>query len=58
MNMNDVARLPRKDRADIFQEAERLRGDIRDVLLEKDFWVCWTLDQIFKSGQLDGRTGE
>lgn len=45
--MDEVARLPAQDRADLFSEASRRRGDIGPVLVEKDFWVCWTLRRIF-----------
>lgn len=45
--MDDVARLPASDRADLFRNAASIRGDMRAALIEKDFWVCWTLERIF-----------
>src|SRR3989338_3337391 len=45
--MDDIARLPGQDRADLFQTAARVRGDMRPALIEKDFWVCWTLQRLF-----------
>lgn len=45
--MDEVARLSAQDRSDLFQAAARVRGDMRPALIEKDFWVCWTLRQIF-----------
>lgn len=44
--MDDVARLPAKDRADIFTAAAAERR-IRPAILEKDFWVCWVLKRLF-----------
>ncbi|MFA5141115.1 MAG: nucleotidyl transferase AbiEii/AbiGii toxin family protein [Elusimicrobiota bacterium] len=45
--MDDIARLPAADRSDLFTAASNTRGDILPVLIEKDFWVCWTLKRIF-----------
>lgn len=45
--MDEIARLPAQDRADLFQKAARIRADMRPTLIEKDFWVCWTLKRIF-----------
>jgi hypothetical protein len=45
--MDEVARLPAQDRADLFRSAARIRADMRPILIEKDFWVCWTLKRIF-----------
>jgi hypothetical protein len=44
--MDDVARLPARDRAELFGAAAR-HGSMRAELIEKDFWVCWTLKRIF-----------
>ncbi|KAF0151533.1 MAG: hypothetical protein FD189_2563 [Elusimicrobia bacterium] len=45
--MDDIARLPASDRAGLFGTASARRGDMRPALIEKDFWVCWTLQRIF-----------
>jgi hypothetical protein len=45
--MDDVARLPPRDRSDLFRTAAALRGNMRAELVEKDFWVCWTLKRLF-----------
>ncbi|MEK7720926.1 MAG: hypothetical protein AAB359_00895 [Elusimicrobiota bacterium] len=45
--MDDIARLPAHDRAELFSTASTKRGDMRPSLVEKDFWVCWTLQRIF-----------
>lgn len=45
--MDDIARLSAKDRADLFGTAATRRGDMLSALVEKDFWVCWTLKRVF-----------
>lgn len=45
--MDDVARLNARDRAELFREAAELRKDIDSAMIEKDFWVCWTLKRMF-----------
>ena len=40
--MDRVARLPARDRQDIFTEAAAQLG-IRPTIIEKDFWVCFVL---------------
>ena len=44
--MNKVARMTKRDRADLFAETAERRG-LSDAVVEKDFWVCWTLKQLF-----------
>jgi hypothetical protein len=44
--MDDVARLPAADRADLFVAAGTGRG-LTSTMIEKDFWVCWTLKRLF-----------
>ncbi|HTU18197.1 MAG TPA: nucleotidyl transferase AbiEii/AbiGii toxin family protein [Gemmataceae bacterium] len=44
--MDDVARLPITDRTDLFTAAARRRG-LTAAIIEKDFWVCWTLKRVF-----------
>ena len=44
--MDDVARLPRNDRLDLFTASAGRRG-ISPIVVEKDFWVCWTLQRVF-----------
>lgn len=45
--MDDVARLPARDRADLFNAVAAKRGNMRAEIAEKDFWVCWTLKRLF-----------
>ncbi len=40
--MDDVARLSVIDRTDLFSASARRRG-LTAAIIEKDFWVCWTL---------------
>ena len=44
--MDKVALLPAKDRAALFGETGAARG-LADTIIEKDFWVCWTLKRLF-----------
>ncbi len=44
--MDSIAQWSAKDRADLFGEAAARKG-IPAVLIEKDFWVCWTLKHLF-----------
>lgn len=44
--MDKVARLPAEDRAALFGESGANRG-IANTIIEKDFWVCWTLKRLF-----------
>ena len=44
--MDDVARLPAADLADLFVVTGTGRG-LTAEMIEKDFWVCWTLKRLF-----------
>ncbi len=44
--MDDVARLPAADRADLFVATGTGRG-LTSEMIEKDFWVCWALKRLF-----------
>ncbi len=44
--MDRVALLPAGDRAALFGETGAGRG-VADTIIEKDFWVCWTLKRLF-----------
>jgi hypothetical protein len=44
--MDKVALLPPTDRAALFSETGAARG-VADTIIEKDFWVCWTLKRLF-----------
>lgn len=44
--MNKVACLSKKDRQDLFLGTARKMG-INEAIVEKDFWVCWTLAYLF-----------
>jgi hypothetical protein len=50
--MNRVAALPQKERSELFAlTAERL-GMGTVAVVEKDFWVCWTLKQLYEHSAL------
>jgi len=42
--MKNVARASAQDRADLFRIAAEASG-LTPALIEKDFWVCWTLQR-------------
>ena len=52
--MNKVARMTKRDRADLFAETAE-RRDLSEAVVEKDFWVCWTLKQLFTIDTLRDR---
>ena len=49
--MESVARLSRDDRRDLFAETAALKG-MTPAIVEKDFWVCWTLGRLFAHADL------
>jgi len=47
--VDGVAQASPKDRADFFQQATTQLEPARSpVIIEKDFWVCWTLRRVFE----------
>lgn len=44
--MDTIARWEPRDRADLFNEVGTARG-LANPIIEKDFWVCWTLKRLF-----------
>ncbi len=48
--MNEFASRPAKERAEVFEETSARRGTGRAAIVEKDFWVCWTLAQLYGQG--------
>ncbi|MCD1265363.1 nucleotidyl transferase AbiEii/AbiGii toxin family protein [Shinella sumterensis] len=53
--MDRVALLPADDRAALFGETGALRG-VANTIIEKDFWVCWTLKRLFRLQKQDAAT--
>jgi predicted nucleotidyltransferase component of viral defense system len=53
--MDKVALLPASDRAALFGETAAARG-LADTIVEKDFWVCWTLKRLFRLQHEDAPT--
>ncbi len=49
--MNKVANLPPQQRRELFRESAALRG-MNPAVIEKDFWVCWVLRQLFADPEL------
>jgi hypothetical protein len=51
--MQELLKATREDRAKYFQEATARSKNIKNVIIiEKDFWACWVLDQIFSNPTL------
>jgi hypothetical protein len=51
--MDEFARRPARDRQAFIEEAAK-RRDLTPLVLEKDFWVCWTLRRLFGIAALAG----
>ncbi len=47
--MDGIAKMPFRERADLFVAASDKRSQISAAIMEKDFWVCWALSRIFSS---------
>jgi hypothetical protein len=52
--MDKVAKVDNQERAIVFQETSARTG-IQPGLVEKDFWVCWTLKQLFSIPNFESR---
>ena len=52
--MNKIAQMRARERADVFAETAE-RKVLAEAIIEKDFWVCWTLKQLFSIEPLAGR---
>ena len=46
--MDSIVKWSSKDRADLFREAATQKSVVPGIV-EKDFWVCWTLGKLFLS---------
>ena len=49
--MEQFAKKPDTEKREILQETASRRG-IRDIIIEKDFWVCWTLGRLYTRPEL------
>lgn len=52
--MNTIAKMPAQERADVFAETAD-RKQLAEAIVEKDFWVCWVLKQLFSIEALQNR---
>jgi len=50
--MDKVALLDKTERSALFGETGAVRG-VANTIIEKDFWVCWTLKRLFESQEKD-----
>lgn len=53
--MDSFAKRTRGERSEVFRASAANRGIGRPLIIEKDFWVCWTLAQL---GPLFGQPSE
>lgn len=51
--MDEFARRPAADRRAYIEESAA-RRDLTPIIIEKDFWVCWTLRRLMRSADLAG----
>ena len=51
--MDEFARRPANERRAFFAEAAA-RRDLTPLIVEKDFWVCWTLRRLMGVPELAG----
>lgn len=50
--MNKIANLPKQQRSELFSETATLMKTT-NAIVEKDFWVVWTLNKIFSDDRLN-----
>ncbi len=53
--MNRVAALPASQRNELFSLTAERRGLGSIAIVEKDFWVCWTLKRLFENPELSNQ---
>ena len=53
--MNRVATMSQKKRNELFTLTAERRGMGSTAVVEKDFWVCWTLKELFKHPELSNQ---
>ena len=51
--MDKIARISPDQRAELFQQTAAKFPFLSEAAIEKDFWVCWILKQIFMSSLKD-----
>ena len=49
--MDEFAKMPNSERYSVFNESAS-RRDVQPIVIEKDFWVCWTLKRLFTDQQI------
>jgi hypothetical protein len=52
--VNKVATMNARERAELFAETAA-RKNVSEAIIEKDFWVCWVLKQLFSNKAFEGR---
>ena len=46
--VNSALALSNRERAELFSATAQKLGFSNEAIAEKDFWVCWTLGQVFQ----------
>ena len=54
LTVDGFARETAAIRAQVFQETAARMG-VQPAIIEKDFWVCWTIKRAFSLGDSPGR---
>ena len=49
--MDTVLQLSQQQRVELFEQTSQQTG-IEAVIVEKDFWVCWMLQELFRLPQI------
>jgi hypothetical protein len=52
--VDEAAQFPAADRRDLFTQTAASKGIANPEVIEKDFWVCWTLRHLFRLSDLPG----
>jgi predicted nucleotidyltransferase component of viral defense system len=54
VTLDQIAQLDSAERAEVFRESGTRLGIASPVILEKDYWVCWSLGKLFVPEILEG----
>lgn len=49
--MDKFNKLPKSDKEAALKECAAQRG-VLPIIIEKDFWVCWTLNKLFTNSTI------
>ncbi len=52
--MDEFSKIPADEKKPYFETAAANAGNMSEHIIEKDFWVCWTLKRLFSMPMLEG----